>query len=263
MLALWVTFYTCLGLAACSESTARLSERKPRETAGLTIPRLLLLAVAAILPSAVLLVLGVTHRSAPTAWLALGSVLLVGLVVTRIWDLLHQLRSQAAQLAALARTDPLTGAANRRTWDHEVTRACAAVRESGGSLYVALLDLDHFKAYNDAHGHQAGDSLLKSATAAWSEQLDGAGFLARWGGEEFAVLLTSPDEAHALHRLDALRLVTPAAQTCSIGVARWDGAEETAAVLRRADQALYAAKTAGRDRLVAHLEAVGPELVRR
>ncbi|MCI2236884.1 GGDEF domain-containing protein, partial [Kineococcus sp. TRM81007] len=92
-------------------------------------------------------------------------------VVARVWDLLQQVRSQAVQLAALARTDPLTGAANRRTWDHELSRACADARRDGTGFVVALLDLDRFKAYNDTRGHQAGDELLKAATAAWSDSL--------------------------------------------------------------------------------------------
>ena len=253
---LWQVFYVSCALAACSASAPRLSEKKPQESAGLTLPRLVLLAVAAVLPSAVLLVLAATGRTTPTAWLALGSVLLVCLVVTRIWDLLQQVRSQAVQLAALARTDPLTGAANRRTWDHELSRACVAVGGTGESLYVALLDLDHFKAYNDAYGHQAGDALLKGATAAWSAALEGDGFLARWGGEEFAVLLPAADDAGALRRLDALRTLVPETQTCSIGVSRWDGAEDPMGLLRRADDALYAAKTGGRNRLAAAPPAI-------
>ncbi|WP_337061264.1 GGDEF domain-containing protein [Kineococcus sp. G2] len=252
---LWQSFYVLYALAACSASAPELAEKKPLEGGGLTVPRLVLLAVAAVLPSAVLVGLALAGREAPTAWLATGSVLLIALVIARVWDLLQQVRSQAVQLAALARTDPLTGAANRRTWDHELSRACALSARTGEGLYVALLDLDRFKAYNDTRGHQAGDELLKAATAAWGDALGADGFLARWGGEEFAVLLTSADEDGALRRLDALRAVVPHGQTCSAGVARWDGTEEPAAVLARADEALYAAKTGGRDRL-----AVAPEL---
>ncbi|WP_432483054.1 GGDEF domain-containing protein [Kineococcus esterisolvens] len=254
---LWQSFYVLYALAATSESASRLTEQKPVEDRGLTVPRLVLLAVAAVLPSLVLVVLTLTGRTTPTAWLAVGSVLLIALVVARIWDLLQQVRSQAVQLAALARTDPLTGAANRRTWDHELSRACATAARTGEELHVALLDLDRFKAFNDTRGHQAGDELLKSATAAWGEALAGEGFLARWGGEEFAVLLLSRERDGTLRRVDALRSVVPHGQTCSIGVARWDGTEEPAAVLRRADEALYAAKTGGRDRLVTAPELRG------
>jgi len=95
----------------------------------------------------------------------------------------------AGRLAALARSDALTGAPNRRTWDHELSRACQASREDETPLSVAVLDLDRFKSYNDQYGHQAGDRLLREAVAAWSEALGGEGILARYGGEEFAVLL--------------------------------------------------------------------------
>ncbi len=251
---LWQLFYVGSAVAACTASAPTLAEKKPDGGGGLTVGRLVLLALAAVLPSGVLGALAVTGRPTPTAWLAAGSVALVCLVVARVHDLLQQVRSQAVQLAALARTDPLTGIANRRTWDHELSRACARARREGGDLHVALVDLDLFKRYNDTRGHQAGDELLKAATAAWSEHLGAEGFLARWGGEEFAVLLPSApgqDAVAALARLDGLRAVVPDGQTCSVGVARWDGTEDPAALLHRADEALYAAKTGGRDRLVA------------
>ena len=247
---LWHLFYVSIALAACSASAPTLSERKPAAAGGLTPVRLAVLAVAAVLPAAVQLVLNVTGRPVPTGWLSLGSILLVSVVVARIWDLLQQVRSQAVQLAALARTDPLTGIANRRTWDHELSRACAQAQRSGTELLVALLDLDRFKLYNDTRGHQAGDELLKAATAAWTESLGSDGFLARWGGEEFAVFVPCEDPVAALARVDGLRAVVPDGQTCSIGTARWDGVEDPPAVLRRADEALYEAKTGGRDRLV-------------
>jgi hypothetical protein len=209
---LWQAYYVFLALAACQRpprARARFSRRIRQAS---RFPRLLLLGVAGLLPSFVLLGLSAADHPAPTAWLALGSVLVVSLVIVRIWDLLTLMRAQAGLLAALVRSDPLTGAAN--------------------------------------HRHQAGDELLKPATAAWHEALEGAGFLARWGGEEFTVLLPSADPAAALRRLDGLRGVIPHGQTCSIGVARWDGHEDQLTLLHRADEALYAAKSGGRDRLV-------------
>ncbi|WP_167584449.1 GGDEF domain-containing protein [Kineococcus rubinsiae] len=246
---LWQSFYLGLALATCSASASTLAERKPAPAGGLTPGRLVALAVAAVLPALVQLGLHLAGRPVPTGWLSLGSVLLVGLVVARIWDLLQQVRSQAVQLAALARTDPLTGIANRRTWDHELSRACAQAQRTGTGLLVALLDLDHFKLYNDARGHQAGDELLKAATAAWTDALGADGLVARWGGEEFAVFLPCDDVAAGLTRLDALRAVVPDGQSCSIGAARWDGVEDPPEVLRRADAALYVAKSGGRNRL--------------
>jgi diguanylate cyclase (GGDEF)-like protein len=255
MNALWQSYYIFNAAAACGATAPRLSEKKPRTDGGLDVLRLTILALAAILPAAVVVGLSLAHRPTHAAWLAAGSIIVVVLVVARIWDLLQQVRSQAVQLAALARIDSLTGIANRRTWDHEISRACAQARQDGGLLYVALLDMDHFKQYNDTHGHSAGDDLLRQATRAWAQALPAPGFLARWGGEEFAVALptTSPDTA--LAQLDGLRALVPHEETCSIGVARWDGTETPAALLRRADQALYDAKSGGRNRLVLRNDA--------
>jgi diguanylate cyclase (GGDEF)-like protein len=112
---------------------------------------------------------------------------------------------------------------------------------------VALLDLDHFKAYNDRHGHQAGDRLLKAAAAAWQGKLRKTDLLARYGGEEFAVLLPDCGLDSAMEIAERLRTAQPE-DTCSIGVAGWDGREAATRLVARADQALYAAKEGGRNR---------------
>ena len=116
-----------------------------------------------------------------------------------------------------------------------------------------MIDLDHFKRYNDAHGHQAGDAVLKDAVRGWTAALGEGAMLARYGGGEFGVLLPgrTPDQARA--EVDALRTETPERQTFSAGVALWDGREEPVAAVARADVALYEAKQAGRDRVVAAL----------
>jgi diguanylate cyclase (GGDEF)-like protein len=156
-----------------------------------------------------------------------------------------------ATLDARAHTDQLTGLANRRTWDHELPREIARARRCGEPLSLAILDLDRFKAYNDRHGHPAGDRLLRSAAAAWSERLRTTDVLARYGGEEFAVLLPRCDAHSAAQVADALRAAVPGEETCSVGVVTWDGSESAEALVGRADAALYAAKDAGRDRVVA------------
>jgi diguanylate cyclase (GGDEF)-like protein len=120
---------------------------------------------------------------------------------------------------------------------------------SGQPLTLALADLDHFKAFNDAHGHEAGDVLLKDFSRITSTLLRDVDVVARWGGEEFAIALPGSDETAAKVALDRLRQAVPDDQTCSFGIARWDGSESITACLARADAALYRAKAAGRDRV--------------
>jgi diguanylate cyclase (GGDEF)-like protein len=96
---------------------------------------------------------------------------------------------------------------------------------AGTPLAVALLDLDHFKRLNDQYGHQAGDQLLKSATAAWQSLLRSSDLLARYGGEEFAVMLPTSTLGQAVEVVDRLRVATPLAQTFSAGVTLWHGDE--------------------------------------
>jgi diguanylate cyclase len=111
-----------------------------------------------------------------------------------------------------------------------------------------VLDLDHFKAYNDAHGHPAGDDLLRRVAAAWSDVLRPDSLLARLGGEEFGLILPSAASPDAEVVVERLRSVTPSEITFSAGIATWDGKEPLAATVERADVALYRAKAAGRDR---------------
>jgi diguanylate cyclase (GGDEF)-like protein len=113
---------------------------------------------------------------------------------------------------------------------------------------VAMLDLDHFKQYNDRRGHQAGDRFLKEAAAAWQAVVRKTDLVARYGGEEFAVLLPDCGLEDAMEIAGRLRTAQPEG-TCSLGVAQWDGREDVAALVARADRALYAAKDAGRDRV--------------
>ena len=155
-----------------------------------------------------------------------------------------------ARLEAVARTDDLTGLANRRAWDEELPRELARARRERKPLCVAMLDLDRFKHFNDRRGHQAGDRLLKQAAAEWREQLRTTDVIARYGGEEFAVVLPSCDLEEALPIVERLREATPLGESCSAGLACWDGTETPEALVARADAALYAAKDAGRDRTV-------------
>ena len=148
------------------------------------------------------------------------------------------------RLTEIALTDELTGLPNRRAWG---TRLEQAIREAE-PVCVAIIDLDRFKSFNDRHGHQAGDLMLKEAAAAWRSELRPTDTLARYGGEEFVVLLHGLDLEAARRVVDRLRARTPRGQSCSAGVARREDGETAAGLLGRADQALYEAKRAGRNR---------------
>jgi diguanylate cyclase (GGDEF)-like protein len=115
-----------------------------------------------------------------------------------------------------AQTDPLTGLPNRRIWDARLKGPLVQQRQ----IAIAMLDFDRFKAFNDAHGHPAGDRLLKETAAVWRTQLRGDDLLVRLGGEEFGLLLFDCDTASAVETVERLRQNVPANQTCSAGIAR-------------------------------------------
>jgi diguanylate cyclase (GGDEF)-like protein len=152
-----------------------------------------------------------------------------------------------SRLASIARTDDLTGLPNRRAWEEELPRELLRSKREGRSLCVAMIDLDHFKEFNDERGHQAGDRFLKQAAAAWGVELRGTDFLARYGGEEFALALPGCTPQLAMEVAERIRAATPEGETCSIGIACWDGDEGPAPLLGRADRALYEAKHRGRN----------------
>jgi diguanylate cyclase (GGDEF)-like protein len=155
-----------------------------------------------------------------------------------------------AEVRRLASIDPLSGIYNRRSWDDHLARELSRATRERRPLTVAMIDLDHFKRFNDEHGHPAGDRLLVETAAAWRSIIRATDILARYGGEEFAVALPDCSAEEAVVIMARLRAAVPMGQTCSAGVARWDGTESGAALIDRADRALYVAKNQGRDRLV-------------
>jgi diguanylate cyclase (GGDEF)-like protein len=248
---LWLLGYVLFGAAALHPSMVELTQPVVEPTTRLSWRRLVLLAGASLI-APVLLVSqsALAHHRVDGIAIGTASMLLFLLVVLRIVGLVRQVEEQAEQLASLAQHDALTGIPNRRAWDGELPVAMDRARRDGVPLSVALLDLDHFKDFNDRFGHQAGDRLLKSAAAAWSAALRATDLLCRYGGEEFAVLLPGATAEQAAEVLERLRAASPQEQTFSAGQACWDGQEISDELVARADRALYAAKAAGRDRIV-------------
>ena len=247
---LWLASYVLVAGAVWAPAASELTEPAPgRDELADPSRHLVLLTCGLLLPAGTLLVDGLTGDKVQWEVIATGSALLALLVLARMAGLLTVVRAQAVQLSALARSDPLTGLPNRRTWDYELSRACRQARERAAPLTVALLDLDHFKDYNDAHGHPAGDLLLREAAAAWTDLLREGEVIARYGGEEFAVLFPGLTAAEATARVHDLMRHTPSRQTFSAGVATWDPISEPASALAAADVGLYAAKRAGRRRV--------------
>ena len=221
-------------------------------------------ALAAVLGAVLATFLAPVVLAGPPAYPASGiraGVLLVavaGIVGVVVQDLVRRIRTQGrerdallAHLAELAHTDSLTGLPNRRAWTRELERAIARARRTGEPLTVALLDLDHFKRFNDEHGHLGGDRLLAQSAAAWRADLRPDDILARLGGDEFAVLLPACAADDAVAVLRRLLAGVPGLPTCSIGFAQWDGVATAAELVHDADVALYEAKRSGRATAVA------------
>jgi len=247
----WLLTYALTAAAALHPSMHRVTEPVVSRDVTLSTPRLTLLTAASLLAPAVLAVQGL-RNPAGIDWIGVtaGSTILFLLVVARMKLLLTHVHRQARQLDSLAHVDGLTGVPNRRSWDDALARELALARRSGDRVVAGLVDLDYFKRFNDTYGHQAGDLLLKEAAAAWRAQLRDPDVLARYGGEEFGVVIAGLAAPEALAIVSRLRPVTPRGQTFSAGLAEWDGHESASELVRRADEALYLAKDAGRDRVL-------------
>lgn len=155
--------------------------------------------------------------------------------------------------------DPLTGLPNRAAWSEQVEREVIEWQENGGHLAMAILDLDHFKRINDSYGHLAGDKVLKIVADQLRKRLRGRDFIARFGGEEFVLLLPQTSPAAAAQVAEVLRATVEACPfhfkgervviTTSIGLGAFRSGERGDQVLKRADAALYRAKEQGRNRV--------------
>ncbi len=167
-----------------------------------------------------------------------------------------------AQMRRLAETDGLTGVANRRSFDRVMSEEVARLVLERRSVSLVLVDIDHFKALNDSHGHQAGDIVLRDVAQALAVACRPSDTVARYGGEEFAVVLPGVSVTGAEGMAERLRLAVAAlgpldgavSVTASFGIAHADDPAAAAALVAAADSALYRAKRAGRNRVVVHSE---------
>jgi len=253
----WMELYLLMGFAVLHRSAPTLVDAAPSQVERLGSVRLLFLGASTLLAPGTLLLQAARDEPLYPVFVGVASIVLSLLVLTRVAGLLRQVQAQSVLLAAMAHSDALTGMPNRGSWDHELTRLTDDAREHGHELTIALLDLDHFKRYNDTRGHLAGDRLLRELSSAWRSYLAGRGVLARYGGEEFALAVPdmSPTEAEAIVR--SLCRLVPDGQSASAGLATWQADETAAEIMSRVDSALYAAKRAGRDAVVVAGEATG------
>lgn len=160
-----------------------------------------------------------------------------------------------------ALVDPLTGLPNRAAWSERLDHEVNLWHQRGNSLSLAMLDLDHFKRINDGYGHLAGDKVLKIIASVLRKRLRPGDFIARFGGEEFVLLMPDSPLANALSAGEVLRAAIevcpfhfkgePVTITVSMGVAQFQPGERSDLALKRADEALYRAKAAGRNRVQA------------
>lgn len=190
-----------------------------------------------------------------------GVIRKLGELLAEKEKLAEELRKANEALAALARTDALTGLPNRRALEDELTRSAARAARDGTWLSLLALDVDYFKSFNDKHGHAAGDAVLATVGRVLLEQCRKGDMPARYGGEEFTVILPNTNPLGANVVAERIRRAFEASSTefegktlkitMSVGVASAQGAaaEPITVLAARADEALYRAKRAGRNRV--------------
>jgi diguanylate cyclase len=173
-----------------------------------------------------------------------------------------RLREHLEQVRRDATTDALTSLANRKAFDDELGRACAEAQESGEPISLAVIDIDHFKNFNDTWGHQTGDQVIRYVSSVIGRMAPPPRFAARYGGEEFALIFPGEHARDVIQTLEEIREEVSSralkrrstnddlgAVTVSAGIAEMHGGETVHAFVERADQALYASKRTGRNKV--------------
>lgn len=179
----------------------------------------------------------------------------------------QQLRKELETAQTEANEDALTGLANRKNFDTMLARGTEESKKGNHPLSLLVLDVDHFKKFNDTYGHQVGDQVLKLLGAVLTSNVKGQDTAARYGGEEFAVILPNTSLDNALKLAETIRVQVAGKSvvqrnsgeklgqiTISIGAAQYVRGEPMEQVIHRADQALYRAKGTGRNRVVSERE---------
>lgn len=247
---------TLLGVAVLHPSMPQMDERAVADPPAATPGRLVILAIAALVAPTVLAVQYLRGSRDDTIVIAVVCAILFSLVLARMAGLVAAQRRMAI-------TDPLTGLHTRRFFEPSLELEAKRSARTGASLGILFIDLDHFKRVNDTYGHQAGDEVLIELARRLRMWCRSGDVIARYGGEEFAVLIPGVDAGQLSNRAESLRRAVADAPmaigrhpdlrvTASIGTAVFpeDAATPDDAV-RRADKAMYEAKNAGRNRVVA------------
>jgi diguanylate cyclase len=192
----------------------------------------------------------------------------------RSHEQISELQEHLTAIRTQALTDPLTGLANRRHFDKRLADALIEAERSDSALSLLIADIDHFKTFNDKHGHLLGDQVLRLIASVLIENTKGHDLVARYGGEEFAIILPNTNLYEAMTVAENLRKATNSREvikratgeqlgrvTLSIGVAHRHAGETAQALIEVADTCLYAAKKSGRNRVVSETD-LGAEQVK-
>jgi diguanylate cyclase (GGDEF)-like protein len=191
-------------------------------------------------------VLWIQHIEGGAAqWLlVVGTAIVSGLVVAALVE----------EVRSVGRRDGLTGVWNRRALEEDLERVLAGASREQYPVAFAILDLDRFKTCNDTLGHHGADGILMQLAAIWTNELRPTDLLARFGGDEFAIVFPRSSVAESVIVLERLRDAAPTGVTFSAGIASWRPGEAPDQLEGRADALLYQAKREGRDRIVAAAE---------
>lgn len=179
-------------------------------------------------------------------------------------EMMDELRRDLEHVRREAMTDGLTGLANRKAFDMEIDRTFKDASQKNSNFTLLMLDIDHFKSFNDNFGHQVGDQVLRLVARTLKDSIKGKDFAARYGGEEFSIILPDTDLAGAIIVGNTLRKAVASKDvinrstgkvlgriTMSVGVAEYAGEAAPEELIERADGALYTAKHNGRNQVAA------------